>query len=403
MAGSMQFKAMRSSRGFSSAMACKFGGTSMATPDSWKTVKGIMDSEPNRKFMVVSAPGRRFKDDIKTTDLLIKLTETPTGDERKELADEIKSRFMQILDSFGSSSAGFQTKWETLYPQLLASENSDFIVSRGEYLSAATVADAFDYEFIEPSENVFLQKGAIDYDKTLSSLAATLKALPSGKKCVMPGFFGFDTVTNEVGVLPRGGSDISGALLAQAGGASVYENWTDVDGVYTADPNRIDGALKLESLSFEELRALGNNGAQVLHPATLGNPEASAASVLNFPIHLRNTFAKPLVDGTMIAPDANSPIRMLGVVMGETSLKLVGTPGPGSKTERKYVKEACKDKLRAGLYKDPKMAGDSAWLEVILDPNCNTCPYEDRFNDGVSAAARTLHNVLTDKGWFSGF
>merc|ERR1719343_90702 len=87
-------------RCFSSAgtMACKFGGTSMATPESWKTVKGIMDSEPNRKLMVVSAPGRRFKDDIKTTDLLIKLTETPTGDERKELADEIKSRFMQILN-----------------------------------------------------------------------------------------------------------------------------------------------------------------------------------------------------------------------------------------------------------------------------------------------------------------
>merc|ERR1719335_248176 len=188
--------------------------------------------------MVVSAPGRRFKDDIKTTDLLIKLTETPTGDARKELAAEIKSRFMQILDSFGSSSAGFQQKWDALYPQLLSSQNADFIVSRGEYLSAATVADAFSYEFIEPSENVFLQKGAIDYDKTLSSLKASVKSV-SGK-CVMPGFFGFDTATNMVGVLPRGGSDISGALLAQAGGATVYENWTDVDGVYTADPNKID-------------------------------------------------------------------------------------------------------------------------------------------------------------------
>merc|ERR1719247_3229175 len=99
-------QAFARNRCFSSAgaVATKFGGTSMATPDSWKTVKGIMDSEPNRKLMVVSAPGRRFKEDIKTTDLLINLTKTPTGDARKELAEEIKSRFMQILDSFGSSS-----------------------------------------------------------------------------------------------------------------------------------------------------------------------------------------------------------------------------------------------------------------------------------------------------------
>lgn len=392
MAGG-KFNAMRSNRGFSSAgvMACKFGGTSMATPDSWKTVKGIMD-DPNRKLMVVSAPGRRFKEDIKTTDLLINLTKTPTGDARKELAAEIKGRFMQILDSFGSSSAGFQQKWDALYPQLLSSENADFIVSRGEYLSAATVADAFNFEFIEPSENVFLQKGAIDYDKTLSTLTATVKAISSGKKCVMPGFFGFDTTTNEIGVLPRGGSDISGALLAQAGGSSVYENWTDVDGVYTADPNKIDGALKLESLSFEELRALGNNGAQVLHPATLGNPEASAKSVLDFPIHLRNTFAKPLVDGTMIAPDAKNPTRALGVVMGDTTIKLVGTPGSGCDTERGYAKEAVEKAFGSSAkITVPPMDTYSAWLDVTVDAA------------EVKPAANTLHNCLTDKGWFTKF
>merc|ERR1711937_654448 len=131
----------------------------------------------------------------------------------------------------------------------------------------------------------------------------------------------------------RGGSDISGALLAQAGDASMYENWTDVDGVFTADPNKIDSATKLDELSFEELRALGNNGAQVLHPATLGNPEAYKASVLVFPIHLRNTFAQPLVDGTIISPKVSPPTRALGVVMGDDSIKVVGTPGTGTDKE----------------------------------------------------------------------
>jgi len=117
---------------------------------------------------------------------------------------------------------------------------------------------------------------------------------------------------------------------------------------------------------------LGNNGAQVLHPATLGNPEASAASVLNFPIHLRNTFAKPLVDGTMIAPDAKSPIRVLGVVMDATSLKIVGTPGPGCEKERAYLKEAVMDRLRAGFFREPlELTAYSPWLDITLDPNCN--------------------------------
>jgi aspartate kinase len=243
-------------RNFSSAgtIACKFGGTSMATDESWKTVKGIMDSDPNRKLLVVSAPGRRFKGDIKCTDLLISLTKTKVGDARTELIDEIHGRFKQILSAFSANSDGFDKKWEALKPEMFTSENYDFIVSRGEFLSAATVADAFDYNFIEPSECVILKKGAIDYAKTSSALKAKLSSTANGKKFVMPGFFGYDSETQMVGVLPRGGSDISGALLAQAGDASLYENWTDVDGVFTTDPNKIGSATKLETLSFEELR-----------------------------------------------------------------------------------------------------------------------------------------------------
>merc|ERR1719158_1778484 len=94
-----------------SAIACKFGGTSMATPESWKTVKGIMDSEPNRKLLVVSAPGRRFKEDIKCTDLLINLTNTKVGDARLELVNEIHNRFKQILDAFAANTEAFDKKW----------------------------------------------------------------------------------------------------------------------------------------------------------------------------------------------------------------------------------------------------------------------------------------------------
>jgi len=243
-----------------------------------------------------------------------------------------------------------------------------------------------------PSECVFLKKGAIDYEKTLSSLKAKLNASTNGKKFVMPGFFGFDTELNQVGVLPRGGSDISGALLAQAGNASTYENWTDVDGVFTADPNKIEGAMKLDTLSFEELRALGNNGAQVLHPATLGNPEAYKASVLDFPIHLRNTFAQPLKDGTLICPKTLPPTRVLGVVLSDEGIKIVGTPGNGSDKERGHVKEMVEKALSGSVkIETPEQTQYSAWLSVSVDAA------------GVKPAANTLHNALSEKGWFDKF
>jgi len=394
MARSVKFDMMLRNRCFSSAgtVACKFGGTSMATPDSWKTVKGIMDSDPNRKLLVVSAPGRRFKADIKCTDLLINITNTTPGDARLELVNEVHGRFKAILSAFSANSDGFDKKWEALKPELLSSENKDFIVSRGEFLSAATVADAFDYNFIEPSECVFLNKGAIDYEKTSKALKAKLSSTTTGKKFVMPGFFGFDTAMNMVGVLPRGGSDISGALLAQAGDATMYENWTDVDGVFTADPNKIDSATKLDTLSFEELRALGNNGAQVLHPATLGNPEAYKASVLDFPIHLRNTFAEPLVDGTLISPKVAPPTRMLGVVMGDDTIKVVGSPGTGTDKEMGYVKEMVEKALGGSAKVEvPEKSQYSAWLSVSVDAT------------GVKSAANTIHDGLVEKGWFKQF
>merc|ERR1719191_1578872 len=119
-------QAIARNRCFSGVVATKFGGTSMATPESWKTVKGIMDSDPNRKLLVVSAPGRRFKADIKCTDLLINLTNTKVGDARMELVDEIYGRFNEILKAFGANADGFNKKWDALKPELLTSENKDF-------------------------------------------------------------------------------------------------------------------------------------------------------------------------------------------------------------------------------------------------------------------------------------
>eukprot|EP00392_Amoebophrya_sp_AT5.2_P000330 g330.t1 len=287
-------------------MVCKFGGTSMATADSLAHVHQILE-EKGRVGVVVSAPGKRFKGDTKTTDLLIQLHKLfiSAGDGgeqavsggnagsfissaskeeqvrlQEELALQIEERFSFVRKSSAS-----------IAEQLLKASDRreyDFMVSRGEFYCGRAMADALGYDFLDPAEVVFLrpEDGGVDYPYTMDAIRANLSSVENNNKgVVLPGFFGTDRGTKKVRALPRGGSDITGALLADAMAADEYENWTDVDGVFTADPNLIPSALKIDQLSHSELFTLGKNGAQVLHPGTVKAMTGPAAFKL-IEIHL---------------------------------------------------------------------------------------------------------------------
>lgn len=272
---------------------CKFGGTSMADGNVINRVKNIIFADKERKYIVVSAPGKRYSKDTKVTDLLYavaaELKEKGNIDESFKL---VKARFESIVRelniSFDIDSVLADTK-----ERILKEGTEDFIASRGEYLSAVVVARVLNAKFIDAEDVVFFNA-----DGTLDE-SATNKAIVNATKdnslYVFPGFYG-KGADGKVKTFSRGGSDISGAVVARAVNAALYENWTDVSGFFACDPRIVDSPKKIKYLSYKELRELSYMGANVLHSESIF-PVRKA----NIPIRILNTFS-PEDDGTEIIP-----------------------------------------------------------------------------------------------------
>ncbi len=272
---------------------CKFGGTSMADGNMMKQVASIIQGDKERRYVVVSAPGKRFGGDIKITDLLY---ETFANVEKTgacgEPFDKICERFRGIVRELDLAmdidSVLAQTKQE-----IEEEKSADFTASRGEYLSARVMSDLLGVPFIDAREVVkFGADGQLDGERTYKLVAEALK----GKNyAVVSGFYGEDA-NGKVKTFSRGGSDISGAIVARAVMADVYENWTDVSGFLACDPRIVENPSNIQSMSYKELRELSYMGANVLHSESIF-PVRSA----NIPIRIKNTF-RPDDDGTVILP-----------------------------------------------------------------------------------------------------
>ena len=271
------------------SIVCKFGGTSLACAENVARCAEIVKSDKRRRFVVASAPGKRTGADKKVTDLLYACH---------------KNRFneAEFLQSFQGVAAAFkeiaalvpsfpiEEELEVVCRQIRFSESSvDFVVSRGEYLNAKILAAYLGYTFLDSAVFIRFKNGELDLEKTLQNA----KDLDAGDGYVIPGFYGVDEF-GYVKAFSRGGSDITGSVVARAFGCELYENWTDVDGIFVADPRVIPHAKKVDQVSFRELREMSYMGASVLHSETLlpihDHP---------IPIHLRNSFA-PEKPGTEI-------------------------------------------------------------------------------------------------------
>ncbi len=274
---------------------CKFGGTSMADGNVLKRVKNIIESDKDRRFIVVSAPGKRYGDDIKVTDLLYGCFDDVQryGKCEKTFA-KIRARFEGIVRELNLD-------WD-ITPVLDETERRineeasiDFTASRGEFLSAQVMAKLLNATFIDAEKVIFFKEnGTLDGSKSYKAIA---EATANEKMVVFPGFYGVD-VNGKVKTFSRGGSDISGAVVARGVNASVYENWTDVSGFYACDPRIVNNPKQIKSLSYKELRELSYMGANVLHAESIF-PVRKA----NIPIVIKNTF-RPEDEGTSILPIA---------------------------------------------------------------------------------------------------
>jgi aspartate kinase len=279
---------------------CKFGGTSLADADQFRKVRAIIEADPARRITVVSAPGKRTKDDQKVTDLLLICQDlAANGLDVAQVFDRVRERYCVIASEL-DIPLDVTALLDQVEQAIVRTPTRDFVASRGEYLCAQLMAAWLGAKFIEPADAIiFRDEGHID-PVTYERLGARLQ---HDGLCIVPGFYGSDS-TGRIKTFPRGGSDITGAVTARAAKASLYENWTDVTGFRMADPRIIDNPRGIAELTYRELRELAYMGANVLHDeATFPVRDAG------IPIEILNTNA-PDEPGTRIvaAREPGTPI-----------------------------------------------------------------------------------------------
>ena len=268
----------------------KFGGSSMADARQFEKVKSIVQADPARRVVIVSAAGKRFSDDHKLTDLLYLChAHLKYGVSCDNVFDMIRSRYMENRDDLGLQT-DLETEFDALRRKMDKGISQDELVSRGEYFAAQLMADYLGYDFLDSELWLkFNLDGTVDQETSYEALSRAA----SGRRVVIPGFYGA-MPDGTIKTFTRGGSDITGALAAAALNADVYENWTDVSGFLMADPRIVSDPLPIERITYSELRELSYIGAQVLHEGTIFPVREK-----NIPLNIRNT-NQPDHPGTMI-------------------------------------------------------------------------------------------------------
>ncbi len=259
----------------------KFGGSSLASGESFAKVKKIIDADPSRAIVVVSAPGKRFSGDMKVTDLLYLLqAHIKFNAPFDEIFDKIKERYIEIKNSCGLKQ-DLDYEFDVIASGLNKKTSVDHIVSRGEYLNARLMAEYLGYTFVDSASwLVFNYDGKVNFEKSYENLASIVEHTPH---IVIPGFYGA-MPDGSIKTFSRGGSDITGAIAAAAINADMYENWTDVSGIMTADPRIVDNPRPIENVTFAELRELSYMGAEVLHEETVFPVRQKS-----IPLYIKNT------------------------------------------------------------------------------------------------------------------
>ena len=282
-----------------SVKATKFGGSSVADSTQFKKVKSIIEADPDRRFVVVSAPGKRNSSDSKITDLLYLLDAHRMYHVNADNVTKlITERFVEIRDSLNLKQ-NIEKDLENFYKNLNQYNQAE-IVSRGEYFCAKLMAEYLGYPFVDAADVIRLNLDkTIDWDATSVRIKAKVNELG---RFVLPGFYG-SQANGKIQVFSRGGGDITGAILANCIDADTYENWTDVSGFLMADPRVVNNPKPIRRINYSELRELSYMGASVLHDEAIFPVKES-----NIPIHILNT-NHPEDEGTIIQESSGIPRR----------------------------------------------------------------------------------------------
>ena len=315
----------------------KFGGSSLSDGAQFAKVKNIIEQDPSRRVVVVSAPGRRTSDDNKVTDLLYLVKAHIKYDVSYDsIFEMIEQRYMDIRSECGLS-LDLDHEFEIIRSQLNKSVSMDYLASRGEFLNAKLMAEYLGYQFVDSADLIsFKYNGDVDMEKTEQNFKEIFDVY---NKIVIPGFYG-SFPNGDIKVFSRGGSDVSGAIAAASLDADVYENWTDVSGILMVDPRIVENPKSIARVTYAELRELSYMGAAVLHEDTVFPVRAK-----DIPLNIRNT-NEPDNPGTIIresfgedSPEESN--RFITGITGKRDFSLIkiakGNIGENLNTLRKVL------------------------------------------------------------------
>ncbi len=292
----------------------KFGGSSLADAKQFEKVAQIIHAEDSRRFVVPSAPGKRFSGDTKVTDMLYECYNVSArGEDISGIFAGVRERYNQIIEGLGLS-LDLSEEYTHIEWAISHHAGRDYAASRGEYLNGMILAAYLGYDFIDPAPYVrFADNGTFDAQTTHNLLSA---ALADHKNGVIPGFYG-SMPNGTIRTFSRGGSDITGSIVARAVKADIYENWTDVNGFLMADPRIVDDPKGIEVITYRELRELSYMGAGVLHEDAI-----FPVRFAGIPVNIRNT-NNPADPGTMIVPQTDKCDSIITGVAGKKGFSVL--------------------------------------------------------------------------------
>ena len=269
----------------------KFGGSSLASAEQFNKVKSIITADPHRRYVIPSAPGKRFSDDTKVTDMLYDCYDTAVnGKNFEEKLDKIHARYQEIIDGL-HLNLSLDEEFEKIFEYFQNGAGVNYAASRGEYLNGIIMAHYLGFDFIDAAEVIFFdENGEFDSEKTNNILSMRLEKT---EHAVIPGFYGA-MPNGTIKTFSRGGSDITGSSVARAVKADLYENWTDVSGFLVTDPRIVENPEPIEIITYRELRELAYMGASVLHDEAIFPVRREG-----IPINIKNT-NDPSAPGTLI-------------------------------------------------------------------------------------------------------
>ena len=286
----------------------KFGGSSLADANQFQKVKNIIQADSSRRIVVVSALGKRNKSDHKITDLLF-LTgaHLKYGVDAKSVFNIVKERYFEVKKDL-NLSIDLGKEFEIIESKFSSNIDEEYLVSRGEYLAAKLMASYLGFTFVDAEDLIFFDyDGNINEEKTIEALKEILK---EKNNIVVPGFYGAYP-DGKIHLLSRGGSDVTGSILAKASSATIYENWTDVSGFLVTDPKIVNNPKQIKEISYEELRELSYMGANVLHEDTI-----FPVQELEIPINVKNTNS-PEDSGTIITSNPKDTSQIITGIAGK--------------------------------------------------------------------------------------